>query len=307
MKTTPSTRRPNGEIWFVFFLVLALSAGGTWISPAFASDGDGDGVPDWWETLFTGYSYPGGDDCARDPDGDGLSNCVEYERGTHPGRIDSDGDGLSDYAEVAQYRTNPALADTDGGGRSDGLEVDSRSDPLNPGDDGDINPSVFTIELTAGMNLISLPLSPQDTKVEVVLSSIAGKYASVWNYNESGKWKSYNPNAPEFSELTDLFAGRGYWIDMTEGAVLTVSGAKAPATIQLRAGWNLVGYNALSTRQVRNTIGGLESCLVNIWMFRDNGWQVYDAAMPFFTDLDALEPGFGYWVQTDRDCVWYFE
>ena len=48
-----------------------------------ATDADGDGMPDAWETTFgLDPSNPG--DATSDTDGDGLSNRDEYARGSHP-------------------------------------------------------------------------------------------------------------------------------------------------------------------------------------------------------------------------------
>lgn len=48
-----------------------------------ASDTDGDGLPDWWETLHFGAPHAGG--AEADPDEDGHDNLQEYYAGTDPG------------------------------------------------------------------------------------------------------------------------------------------------------------------------------------------------------------------------------
>jgi hypothetical protein len=46
-------------------------------------DPDGDAMPSAWETLF-GLNPASGADAGADPDGDGLTNLAEYQRGSHP-------------------------------------------------------------------------------------------------------------------------------------------------------------------------------------------------------------------------------
>jgi len=69
-----------------------------------ATDSDGDGMPDAWETLHG--LIVGTDDSAGDPDGDGLRNLLEYQNSTDPHNPDCDSDSYSDGEEVAAG-TNP--------------------------------------------------------------------------------------------------------------------------------------------------------------------------------------------------------
>ncbi len=69
-------------------------------------DSDGDGLPDWWETVHFGhYSFRGPND---DQEPDGLNNLAEYNADTDPNDSDTDNDGMGDAAEVARG-LNPVL------------------------------------------------------------------------------------------------------------------------------------------------------------------------------------------------------
>lgn len=115
-------------------------------------DTDNDGMPDGWETqngLIVGVNDSGGD-----PDGDGLPNVQEFQRGTNPQNPDTDGDGLSDSVETntgiwvsaGDTGTDPLHPDTDRDGLPDNVETktgvfvgagDTGTDPHLRDTDGD--------------------------------------------------------------------------------------------------------------------------------------------------------------------------
>jgi len=64
-------------------------------------DADNDGMDDSWELRY-GLDSSNPSDASEDLDSDGLSNLVEFQKGTNPADRDSDGDGWSDGAEVSK-------------------------------------------------------------------------------------------------------------------------------------------------------------------------------------------------------------
>ncbi|MBI1931633.1 MAG: OmpA family protein [Ignavibacteriales bacterium] len=71
-----------------------------------------------------------------DTDKDGLKDGDEIHRyKTDPSKSDTDGDGILDGDEIFKFNTNPLKADTDGGSVNDKIEIDRKTNPLNPEDD----------------------------------------------------------------------------------------------------------------------------------------------------------------------------
>lgn len=102
------------------------------------ADADSDGLPDYWERLYTDPQSDTALAPGVDLDGDGLNNSVEYVKHTSPIDGDSDDDGLNDGDELNLYHTDPLLADTDSDGLDDDVEVlTHHTDPQKPDSDND--------------------------------------------------------------------------------------------------------------------------------------------------------------------------
>ena len=111
-------------------------------------DSNNDGIPDAW-AIANGFDPYDNSLAGQDPDGDGLTNLQEYQRGTNPRVADTDGDGVNDGTEIA-IGTDPLNPDTDSDGLSDGDEVRLGTSPTNPDTDGDGIPD--GIEVKLGLN-----------------------------------------------------------------------------------------------------------------------------------------------------------
>ena len=160
--------------------------------------------------------------------------------------------------------------------------------------------------LGVGWNLISLNQQPADTSIDSVLAPIADRYDSVWAY-ENGIWVLYDPDNPGFSDLTEMSAGKGYWIKMKIAANFSVLGSEPGKSVSLSSQWNLVGYNSTTPLLVADALASIDGKYLSVWAYTgpiDDPWRVYDPANPGFSDLTTMEPGYGYWINATEACTW---
>jgi hypothetical protein len=66
------------------------------------------------------------------------------------------------------------------------------------------------VHLSQGWNLVGLN-SASILNMPQVISSILNNVISIWTY-QNGRWMVYDPGNPNFSDLTALKPGYGYWI-----------------------------------------------------------------------------------------------
>ncbi|HII00387.1 TPA: hypothetical protein HA351_01620, partial [Methanosarcinaceae archaeon] len=154
-----------------------------------------------------------------------------------------------------------------------------------------------------GWNLISIPVTPEDPSISSVLSGISGNYSIVWAYDAgdaSDPWKKYDPSVPFGNDLTDLNSGKGYWIMMTSNDILSVTGTLKENGFALEPGWNLIGYDSLSSQPIADALAPVDGSYSIVWAYdagdSSDPWKKYDPSVPFGNDLLEMEPGRGYWI-----------
>ncbi len=168
-----------------------------------------------------------------------------------------------------------------------------------------------TLNLYTGWNLISLPLMPENTGIASVLSPINGNYSIIWEYNASDtsdQWKKYDSSAPFGNDLTNMEPGKGYWIMMTSGDTLPISGTMPESNdIVLKTDWNLIGYNSLGSQPVADALSSISSNYTIVWAYDASDtadhWKKHDPGAPFGNDLNIIEPGKGYWIMMTSDDI----
>lgn len=161
----------------------------------------------------------------------------------------------------------------------------------------------FFLPLDQGWRLISFPIQPSNPSPEAALSSIDGKYDSIWEYNPDAGWSIYLPGGA--SDLSELGPGKGYWLKMDALGNLDVQGTASESTaIFLKGGeWNLVGYNSLVPRTPEACMQQVVDKIDSVWGYSpENGWSIYKPGAS--SNLELMKPGYGYWIKADEDCIW---
>ncbi len=133
-----------------------------------------------------------------------------------------------------------------------------------------------SIGLARGWNLISLPVtSPDRSKSSLFPSAIsdAFEYNGLYIVRDSLRY------------------GRGYWLRFDQAQPGSLAGGRRVAdTIDVRAGWNLIG--TVSTAVPINSVGSIPSGIILSKFF------TYTSG---YMASDSLMPGYGYWVKVSQD------
>ena len=167
----------------------------------------------------------------------------------------------------------------------------------------------YNLPLYTGWNLISIPLQPDNTTIQNVLSGLSGQIV-VWYYNASADtWTVYDTAAPFpwLNTLHNMIYGDAYWLSSTINQTLSAQGNTMTGyTIGLVNGWNFVGYN-MSTTPMPTPISGLTTPIV-VWTYHTDSdeWKVYDTEAPFpwLNTLTEMTAGKGYWIKSSVGQNW---
>ena len=159
--------------------------------------------------------------------------------------------------------------------------------------------TTWNILLGSGWNLVSLPLCPSGLKSKLVSEVLAGLSCTpatcvgiVWGYDPTAGWKYYVPGGTS-NTLQTWEVQKGYWIQMTQAATLTVNGSSCPpppdslVTNTLYPGWNLIGFKSCSNLASSAYLGGCTASVTYVCGY-PGGWNCGASI--------TMEPGKGYWA-----------
>lgn len=161
------------------------------------------------------------------------------------------------------------------------------------------------ITLRTGWNLVAVSVVPANSAVATVLDPIiaSGRFLAVWSYDaQTATWSRY-PSTPGVPTITNLEAGKGYWLKLTSQTSLTIAEAATgtpPAPTTLYPSWNLVSFAVDEPTGFEKVFRNLS--IDQIWRFNSTigafeGIQIVggQATFPAFTEI---EPGRAYWVRS---------
>jgi hypothetical protein len=168
------------------------------------------------------------------------------------------------------------------------------------------------LALRPGLNMVSVPVLPDDASLEAVFAPIADDLVRIWAFDESwtgDAWRLYQPGH-QGSTLQALGVERGYWVEMKNGTTLTIQGAiQLRTTVSLNAGWNFVGYPSTAERDIGLALEEIADALELVWYYdatdAADPWKRYNPTAPAWSnDLLTMSPGRGYWIATSEACQW---
>lgn len=178
------------------------------------------------------------------------------------------------------------------------------SEPL----DIEVQGHELDIFLYKGWNFISLPCMPVYSDMSIILKSIWPHFKSIWTNDVRTKsWIRYIVGGSYyFNNLKTMEIGKGYWIEVSQDTILHVVGRFIQdPRIVLRSGWNLVGFNSANLLPLNQIMGSISYKSINTYENIENKWLGQWPQEPqILNGLDHLEPGKGYCIYVNSDCIW---
>jgi len=142
----------------------------------------------------------------------------------------------------------------------------------------------FTLELKAGWNMVSVPLTLASNTPGDVFPDAEAVY-------------EWSPHTKSYTIPNEIMPERGYWIAMSEDKSLTLNGLPCPSWTDngIRAGWNMIGSVHGSTQDFTDPTDSPDSSVEGFVY----SWDPEGKSYSYCT---TIEPGMGYWVAATGDC-----
>ena len=160
-------------------------------------------------------------------------------------------------------------------------------------------PTSQDIDLPSGWSMFSTYMIADDMNLKTVLAPIIDNVIIAKN-NEG---KAYLVEW-DFNGVGEMIVGQGYQIKTDAGVTLTVGGAYATPeshSIDIIAGWNMVGYLATEARDAKDVLADINAS-GNLIIAKDYNGKAYLPEWDF-NGIGDMVPGQGYQLKTNTADV----
>jgi hypothetical protein len=168
----------------------------------------------------------------------------------------------------------------------------------------------YDIDIALGWTMISLPLIPDSTDINDIISAAnlaSGNPANVqlvYSYNtSSGQWIWWN-GSPS-STLTTIVDGRGYWVNATAADTLTIHGTEAGhpgPDYSVLTGWDQIGFTSTTTMAPETYLATVLADCGLLYQWTGSAWNWWMNGNPS-SSLTNMEPSNGYWLNMSAEGI----
>jgi|APSaa5957512576_1039674.scaffolds.fasta_scaffold02368_3 hypothetical protein len=151
---------------------------------------------------------------------------------------------------------------------------------------------IQNVDLPAGWSIFSIYMNPVEASFDSVFSSIVQNVILAKSETGLIYWPLYGING-----IGDFSLGRGYQINMTNQATLSVSGdliIPENTVVSLNFGWNIIGYLRTSPMSIETIFNGITN---NVIIVKSGSGSIY---WPQYNvnSIGDMHPGQGYQLKT---------
>ncbi len=274
-------------------------------------DGDNNGAKIWTGTYVTPPLAPPSDIEIIISGGGGVDILLNWT-------LSSSDEDVSEYLIYKSTSFDPsgsgyALLDTMGHGMSGYLDSGAGKGDNNnyfymigatnlAGEYANATSQVAKINkaVNSGWNLFSTPVVASDASIDITFSTVNWDYALAYDPTRiPEKWSSNNIARPDILDDLDLIEYQnGIWLNINGNDDLVTTGIVKNVTMDLKAGWNLVGFPSMVDKTVTQV--KLETGADVIEAF-DNSSPYY---LTTLINSDTMTLGNGYWIHVSADISW---
>jgi len=161
-----------------------------------------------------------------------------------------------------------------------------------------------TVALIEGQNVVSFICETGRGVLEVFDND---NFSVIYMFDKTSStspWRIYHKELSNYfpQTLQTIRRNEGYIIIMNENSNYSYDGIlSAQTSVQLKSGWNLVGFPLNANRTTTSAFSSISSVLIRAETY-DDTWKVY---VPNSIDqIQTLVPMQGYWILVSNDVLW---